>query len=163
MLWKHFSPLGLSDYWWSALWNSEFPVTGGGEVEIKNIVKMSWAEDWEVYILLQPCRSWSIWIFGHACVCAKSLQLCPSLCNPVDCSLPGSSVHGILQARILEWGAMSSSRGSNLCLLHWQAGSLSLASPGHVCTSTQTQSRRQMPCSSCPKESSLFYVLSVTV
>ena len=33
------------------------------------------------------------------CVCAKSLQLCPSLCNPKDCSLPGSSVHGILQAR----------------------------------------------------------------
>ena len=32
-------------------------------------------------------------------------QSCPTLCNPVDCSLPGSSVHGILQARILEWGA----------------------------------------------------------
>ena len=30
-------------------------------------------------------------------------QLCPSLCDPMDCSLPGSSVHGILQARILEW------------------------------------------------------------
>ena len=36
---------------------------------------------------------------------AKSLQLCPTLCDPVDCSQPGSSVHGILQARILEWGA----------------------------------------------------------
>ena len=34
-----------------------------------------------------------------------------SLCNPVDCSLPGSSVHGILQARILKWVAISSSRG----------------------------------------------------
>ena len=34
--------------------------------------------------------------------CAKSLQLCPTLCNPMDCSLPVSSVHGILQARILE-------------------------------------------------------------
>ena len=33
-------------------------------------------------------------------------QLCPTLCGPVDCSLPGSSVHGILQARILEWGAI---------------------------------------------------------
>ena len=38
-------------------------------------------------------------------------QLCPSLCNPMDCSLPGSSVHGILQARILEWDAISFSRG----------------------------------------------------
>ena len=33
-------------------------------------------------------------------------QLCPTLCDPVDCSLPGSPVHGILQARILEWVAM---------------------------------------------------------
>ena len=32
-------------------------------------------------------------------------QLCPTLCNPIDCSLPGSSVHEILQARILEWVA----------------------------------------------------------
>ena len=35
--------------------------------------------------------------------CAKSLQLCPTLCNPMDYSLPGSSVHRIFQARILEW------------------------------------------------------------
>ena len=40
-------------------------------------------------------------------------QLCPSLCDPMDCSLPGSSVHWILQARILEWVAMPSSRGSS--------------------------------------------------
>ena len=40
-------------------------------------------------------------------------QLCPTLCNPVDCSPPGSSVHGILQARILEWVAISFSRGSS--------------------------------------------------
>ena len=41
-------------------------------------------------------------------------QLCPTLCNPVDCSPPGSSVHGILQARILEWVAISFSRGFSL-------------------------------------------------
>ena len=40
-------------------------------------------------------------------------QSCPTLCNPVDCSLPGSSVQGILQARILEWIAISFSRGSS--------------------------------------------------
>ena len=34
-------------------------------------------------------------------------QLCPTLSNPMDCSLPGSSVHGILQARVLEWGAIA--------------------------------------------------------
>ena len=48
-----------------------------------------------------------------ACIHAKSLQLCPTLCNPKDCSLPGSSVRGILQARMLEWVAISSSRGSS--------------------------------------------------
>ena len=45
--------------------------------------------------------------------CAQSLQLCPTLCDPMDHSLLGSSVHGILQARILEWVAMPSSRGSS--------------------------------------------------
>ena len=34
-------------------------------------------------------------------------QLCPTLSNPMDCSLPGSSVHGIFQARVLEWGAIA--------------------------------------------------------
>ena len=43
----------------------------------------------------------------------KALQLCPTFCDPVNCSLPGSSVHGIHQARILEWVAMPSSRGSS--------------------------------------------------
>ena len=42
---------------------------------------------------------------------AKSLQSCPTLCNPMDCSLLGSSVHRILQAGILKWVAMPSSRG----------------------------------------------------
>ena len=44
-------------------------------------------------------------------VCSVT-QSCLTLCNPMDCSPPGSSVHGILQARILEWAAISSSRGS---------------------------------------------------
>ena len=42
-------------------------------------------------------------------LCAQS---CPTLCDPVDCSPPGSSAHGIFQARILECGAISSSRTS---------------------------------------------------
>ena len=40
-------------------------------------------------------------------------QSCPTLCDPTDCSLPGSSVHGILQTRILEWVAIPFSRGSS--------------------------------------------------
>ena len=59
--------------------------------------------------------------------------------TPVDHSLPGSSVHGILQARILKWGGVAFSRGSSwlrdwtlciLLLLHWQAGSLPLVPLG---------------------------------
>ena len=51
---------------------------------------------------------------GNGCVHACSVaQSCLTLCDPMDCSPPGSSVHGILQARILEWVAISSSRGSS--------------------------------------------------
>ena len=53
--------------------------------------------------------------FLFATVKGKMLvtQSCPTLCHSLDCSLPGSSVHGILQARILEWVAMPFSRGSS--------------------------------------------------
>ena len=44
-----------------------------------------------------------------AAAAAKSLQSCLTLCNPMDCNPPGSSVHGILQARTMEWVAISSS------------------------------------------------------
>ena len=40
-------------------------------------------------------------------------QSCPTLSDPMDCSLPGSSIHGIFQARVLEWGAIAFSRGSS--------------------------------------------------
>ena len=46
-------------------------------------------------------------------VCAKVLQSCPTLWDPVDHSPPGSSVHGILQVRIREWVSMPFSRGSS--------------------------------------------------
>ena len=70
-----------------------------------------------------------------AAAVAKSLQLCPTLCDPIDCSLPGSSVHGISQARILDTGedchfffqGVFLTQGSNLSLLHWQEDSLALA------------------------------------
>ena len=75
-----------------------------------------------------PCQSWGLQgknlpsLGSHlmhlssgywfsAFVCANSLQLCLSLCDPMKSGLPGFSVHGIFQARILEWVAMTSSRG----------------------------------------------------
>ena len=47
---------------------------------------------------------------------AKSLQSCPTLCDPMDCSPPGSPVHGIFQARVLEWGAIAFSEVMPSCL-----------------------------------------------
>ena len=80
-------------------------------------------------------------------MCAKLLQLCLILCDPMDCSLPGSSVHEILQARILEQVAMPSYRGASQtrdqtrasCLLYWQVGSLPLAPPGKPAETRQSQ------------------------
>ena len=83
-------------------------------------------------------------------MCAKSLQSFLTLSDPVDCSSPCSSVHRFLQARILEWVAVPSSRGSSRpkdgthvswCVLHWHADSLPLAPPGKLaCTLGWTSS-----------------------
>ena len=56
-------------------------------------------------------KMWYMYTVEYCC-CLVS-ELCLTLCNPMDYSPPGSSVHGILQARILEWVAISSSRGSS--------------------------------------------------
>ena len=52
-------------------------------------------------------------LYRKKCMRAKLLQVCPTFCDPMDCSPPVSSVHGILQARILEWVVMPFSRGSS--------------------------------------------------
>ena len=61
--------------------------------------------------MLGPLLGISYKTYIPVCVCAKQLQSYLTLCNPRDCSPLGSSVHGILQARILEWVAMPFSRG----------------------------------------------------
>ena len=76
-----------------------------------------------------PVGTWTSWEPAEACrlparqgpgalcalahACAKLIQSCPTLCAPMDCSPPGFSVHGILQARTLEWVAISF---SNACI-----------------------------------------------
>ena len=66
-------------------------------------------ERWEIQ--LRSSLQNAVCFPSPACIGAQSLQLCLILCDPTDWSLPGSSVHGILQARILEWIAMCSFRG----------------------------------------------------
>ena len=62
--------------------------------------------------LLSPKMKMSV-LLHCVVVVALVVQLCPTFCNPMDCSLSGSFVHGILQARILEWVAIPFSRGSS--------------------------------------------------
>ena len=79
------------------------------------------------------------WISYDWAVCAKSLQSCPTLCNPMDYSLPGSSVHGFSRQEFWNGLLFPSSQRifptqvlnlCLLCLLHWQVGSLPWVPPG---------------------------------
>ena len=94
--------------------------------------------NWHLHHLtyLSVCRCVrKLKFYSPACMCGKPLQSCSTLCNLMDCSPPSSSVHGIFQARILEWVTMPFSSGSSWsrdgtrisCLLNWQVGSWPLA------------------------------------
>ena len=91
-------------------------------------------ENW-LFLEKVKCSRYYLWFSS---MCAKSLQSCPTLCNPLDSSPQGSSVHWTLQTRILKWVAMPSSTESSQtrewthisCIsLHWQAGYLPLLPP----------------------------------
>ena len=58
-------------------------------------------------VVVYGCESWTI---KKAAAAAKLLQSCPTLSDPMDGSPPGSSVHGIFQARVLQWGAIAFSK-----------------------------------------------------
>ena len=62
------------------------------------------------FICVVQILSYQIHIYMFVCVCAQS---CLTLCDSMNCSLPGSTVHGVFQAKILEWAANSYSRGSS--------------------------------------------------
>ena len=69
---------------------------------------------WLCWVLVVASRIFSCGMHTLSCseyVCAISLRSCPTLCDPMNCSPPGSSAHGILQARILKWVAIPFSRG----------------------------------------------------
>ena len=86
----------------------------------------TWFSGWTIIIVWEITKIWSKWALRNvstepllmfngeytAAAAAKSLQLCPTLCDPIDGSPPGSSVPAILQARILEWVAISFSNAS---------------------------------------------------
>ena len=63
------------------------------------------------FTVLKMTRPWRV--FRKEVKWSEVAQSCPILCDPMDCSPPGSSIHGIFQARVLEWVAISFSRGSS--------------------------------------------------
>ena len=109
------------------------------ESDITDKLSLSLFTIWTCIAALRN-RSPIKWYYEWTIMCmrAKSLQSCPILCYPMNCSPPGSSVYGILQSRILQWVSMplqwdfpdSGIEPCLLCLLHWQVGSLPLVRPG---------------------------------
>ena len=76
--------------------------------------KVTLKKEWQGDVIRINLAELYLWLnIILSTVLCLDAQSCPCLCGPVDCSLPGSSAHGILQARILEWGALSYSRGSS--------------------------------------------------
>ena len=117
-------PLTLKGQMWAFWWLNSDAYNGGQKYSYLSTVVCS-----RIYASRVPFP------------CAKLFPSCLTLCDPMDCSPPGSSVHGILQARILGWVVTPSSRGSSwlrdrTCVsyspLHWQAGSLPLAPLGKL-------------------------------
>ena len=66
-----------------------------------------------IFILYRSIAKWFSYTY---CCCCLVTKLCPTLCNPMNCNPPGSSVHVILQARILEWAAISFSTYMHYCI-----------------------------------------------
>ena len=88
---------------------------------IPHVTTIRFIPSLSAYVLVQNLNSFCLYLCVCVCACALS---CLTLCNPADCSPPGSSSHGISHARILEWVAISCSRGSS-----WPGDPSSLLSP----------------------------------
>ena len=86
----------------------------------RKLIKLSLGKKKSVPIHIHICPFKCVCLEGfiHLLTMSEIAQSRLTPCNPMDGSLPGSAIHGIFQARILEWAATSFSRGSNLGLLH---------------------------------------------
>ena len=99
-------------------------------------MKLAWMTNTSLLLMCKNVKSES-----------EVAQSCPTLCNPMDCSLPGSSVHGISQVIILEWVVISFFRGSSWPRnLHWQTDSLPLSHLGY-CSSVLSWENQVKTCS----------------
>ena len=137
--------LPTSELWKSACHLSLKPLSSvreGWGVYVASLCRWSVLGAWWVCISMPPSLPPSLLPLFRPQVKSESVkvlfaQSCPTLCNPKDYSLPGSSVHGILQASILQWVAISFSRGSSQ-LREWTRVSCTLFT---VWTTGNTRSR----------------------
>ena len=85
------------------------PMDVGNLISGSSFLNPTWTSgsSWFTYCWSMPWRILSIILLVHAAAAAVSLQLCPTLCDPIDGSPTGSPIPGILQARTLEWVAIS--------------------------------------------------------
>ena len=81
------------------------PTDVGNLISCSSAFSKSSLNIWKFLVLLEPGLENFQYYFAAAA--AKSNRLCPTLCDPIDGSLPGSTVHGIFQARVLEWVAIA--------------------------------------------------------
>ena len=92
----------------------------------------------------------------------QSLQLCPALCDPMDCSPQGPSVHGILQARIMAWIAMLSSRGLSQPRDRTSISSVSCIAGGFF--TTEPPGKPQLyACLFTSAEGQILYLVSICI
>ena len=106
----------VENYQWWHLHSSLCSPTGLRGLSFAESGRISWTQvSLAVPVPHVPhVLNWPLTQFDCYCCCLVA-QSCPTLCDPIDCGPPGSSVHGILQARILEWVAISSSEDSVWC------------------------------------------------
>ena len=102
--------VSLSELWEMVMdreaWHSTIHKVAKSQKWLSDWTELNWTEVIQLYI-------YSFLVSLFICYHAKLLQSCPTLYDPMDCSLPGSSVHGIFLAIFLEWITISFSRGSS--------------------------------------------------
>ena len=103
-LWKILKDMGILDHLTSLLRN----LYAGQEVTELDVEQQTGSKLGKEYIRAVYCYRAYFTYMQSAAAAAKSLQLCPTLCNPIDGSPPGSPIPGILQPRTLQWVALPS-------------------------------------------------------
>ena len=92
----------LSDFGEFKVWKNLILRSDFQKITMRRLPIISGCLPFKIFLCIKQCLKWS-----------EVTQSCPTLCDPMDCSLSGSTVHGVFQAIVLEWIAISFSRGSS--------------------------------------------------